>query len=367
MFRAVLTFFSIVLIVSAAAGQTSQKASIEIRAAMDGRDFDRAEKLVRELRATDPAAFTANNYDYLLGRLAERRGAAAEAAALYLGLVNRNAVLAPYALWHLSTTARASDDLTLERQYITRMLAQYPASALTGRARERLVESHRESGDYRAIIALLRPGASETGVRGRSAMARLGEAYSKIGDTDQARALFNQLVSGSRDDYALAGALGLDALDRIAATKPNEFDALRRARIYLFNRHWPEARAHLISIIERFPDSPNRSEALYQTGFSFYREDIYDDAIKWFERAHSEFPNKKEGEQGYYWVATALQKARRYDEAARRYSEFIVAYPASDFLGRAYLNVVDCYRYAGRDAEALDWVARIEQKIGRAS
>src|SRR5262249_42740550 len=95
----------------------------------------------------------------------------------------------------------------------------------------------------------------------------------------------------------------------------------------------------------------------------FYREDNYDDAITWFERAHSEFPSKKEGEQGYYYVATALQKARRYDEAARRYSEFIVAYPASDFLGRAYLNVVDCYRYAGRDAEALDWVARIEQKF----
>src|SRR5262249_3973848 len=148
--------------------------------------------------------------------------------------LNRNSVLAPYALWHLSALARATDDLPLERQYITRLLAQYPASALTGRARERLIESHRESGDYRAIIALLRPIASETGVRGRSAMARLGEAYSKAGDNEAARTLFNQLVAGSRDDYALSGALGLDALDRAAGTRPNEFDALRRARIYLF-------------------------------------------------------------------------------------------------------------------------------------
>jgi peptidoglycan lytic transglycosylase len=359
MFRAALIVLSIVVVVGVAAAQTPQKTSNEIRAAMDARDFDRAEKLVRELRSTDAAAFTANNYDYLLGRLAERRGENAEAAALYLGLLNRNSILAPYALWHLSAAARANDDLPLERQYITRLLAQYSASALTGKARERLIESHRESGDYRAIIALLRPIASETGVRGRSAMARLGEAYSKVGDNEAARTLFNQLVAGSRDDYALSGALGLDSLDRAAGTKPNEFDALRRARIYLFNRHWPEARAHLIGIVERFPDSPNRPEALYQTGFSFYREDIYDDAIKWFERTHTEFPNKKEGEQGYYWVATALQKARRYDEAARRYISFIDAYPRSELVEGAYRNAADALRYADKYAESIQWSRRI--------
>ena len=190
-------------------------------------------------------------------------------------------------------------------------------------------------------------------------MAKLGEAYSKAGETEVARALFNQLVAGSRDDYALSGALGLDALDRASGTKPNEFDALRRARVYLFNRHWPEARADLISIVERFPDSPNRPEALYQTGFSFYREDLYDDAIKWFERAHAEFPNKKEGEQGYYWVATALQKARRYDEAARRYISFVDAYPRSDLVEGAYRNAADALRYADKYSESIEWSRRI--------
>jgi hypothetical protein len=28
----------------------------------------------------------------------------------------------------------------------------------------------------------------------------------------------------------------------------------------------------------------------------------HDDAIKWFSSAHSEFPEKKDGEQGYYYV-----------------------------------------------------------------
>jgi soluble lytic murein transglycosylase len=345
-----------------APAQTLQSTANDIRAAMDAREFARAESLARELRSSDQSAFTRNNYDYLLARLLERRGARGEASALYLGLLERNPIVAQYALWHLSLLAKDSGDLALERQYITRLLVSYPASALASRARERLIDSHLESGDYRASVALLKPIASATGVKGRSAMARLGEAYSKTGEVEQARTVFNQLIGASRDDYALAASAGLDSLDRASRSRASEFDDIRRARIYLFNRHWPEARAHFVSIVERFPESPNRPEALYQTGFTFFREYNYDEAIKWFERAHAEFPAKKEGEQGYYWVGSSLQQAHRYEEAARRYSDFITAYPTSDLLEGAYRNVVDCLRYAGKFDEAIVRSRLIAQK-----
>ena len=355
-------FVAFVLSSFPANAQSPQGKANEIRAAVDARDFQRAEALARDLRATDPATFARNNYDYLLARLLERRGARSEASAIYLGLLERRSILNQYALWHLALLAKTSGDLALERQYITRLLVSYPSSALASRARERLIDSHRESGDYPPAIALLKPIASITGVKGRSAMAKLGEAYSRIGDAESARAVFNQLIAALRDDYALAAALGLDALDRAAGTKPTEFDALRRARIYLFNRHWPEARAHLLDIVERFPESANRPEALYQTGFTFFREYDYDDAIKWFERAHSEFAEKKEGEQGYYYVGSSLQQAHRYEEGARRYADFITAYPESDLLEGAYRNVVDCLRYAGKFDEAIEWSRRIVRK-----
>src|SRR5437764_1302134 len=91
MFRlllAVLVLF--ITFAPAASAQTLQARANEIRAAMDVRDFERAEQLTRDLRAASPSAFAHNNYDYLLARLAERRGASAEAAALYLGLLSRN-------------------------------------------------------------------------------------------------------------------------------------------------------------------------------------------------------------------------------------------------------------------------------------
>ena len=346
---------------SKSVAQSLESRANQIRATMDARDLERAEALVRDLRTADPDAFTGNNYDYLLGRLAQRRGARAEATSLYLGLVNRKSVVAPYALWHLAETARTSGDLPLERQYISRLLAQFPSSLLVRSARERLVDSYSDSRDYRATVALLKPLASTSGAAGRSAMARVGEAYAQIGDAGAARSTLDQLVSGARDDSALRAAQVLDSLDRAAGVKPSEFDALRRARIYLSNRHWSEARAHLGYLIEKFPASANRAEALYQMGFALYREDNYDEAITWFERAHSEFPTKRDGEQGYYYVATALQKARRYLEAAGRYKDFIIEYPDSDLLEGAYRNVVDSLRYARRDDEAVQWARRIGQ------
>jgi soluble lytic murein transglycosylase len=350
------------LSVEASADSLQDKANA-IRVAMDSRDFDRAEALVRELRKTDSAAYLRNNYDYLLARLVDRRGARTEATSLYLAILNRGSMLASYSLWHLANTARASGDLALERQYLTRLVARFPSNSLTRRARERITQSHFDSGDYRAGITMLRPFAGTAGTQGRTALAKLGEAYARVGDLASARTAFEQLVSGSRDDSALRAAQGLDALDRAANTSASEFEALRRARIYLTNRHWEEARAHLTQIIGRFPDSPNRSEAIYQTGFTFYRQDQFETAIKWFERAYAEFPGKKDGEQGYYYVGTALQKARRYDEAARRYMDFINVYPQSDLIEGAYRNVVDCLRYARNDQAAIEWSRRLMQRF----
>jgi peptidoglycan lytic transglycosylase len=351
------------LFANQAVAQSLQARANDIRSAMDARDFNRAEVLVKELQGADPAAFARNNYDYLLARLAERRGARAEASALYRALLNRKSPLAEYALWHLALNSRAAGDLATERQHIIRLVAAYPSSVLIAASRQRLIDSHLEGGDFRAGIALLRPIASTVGPRGRGAMARLGKAYARIGDSQSARALFNQLMNGSRDDYALDGVMGLDGLDRASKEKPNEFETLRRARIYLSNRHWSEARAHLLDIVSRFPESPNRAEALYQAGYAAYREDKYDDAIVSFTRAHDEFPEKPEGEQGYYWVATALQKARSYDAAARRYSEFITTYPKSTLVEAAYRNVADSFRYAGKDSEAIEWSRRIQERF----
>src|ERR1041384_6618724 len=91
MFRsAVVLLFLFIVFAPMTNAQSRQARANEIRAAMDIRDFERAEQLTRDLRAASPSAFSLNNYDYLLARLAERRGANAEAAALFFVLLSRN-------------------------------------------------------------------------------------------------------------------------------------------------------------------------------------------------------------------------------------------------------------------------------------
>src|SRR2546426_4781841 len=104
LFRAVLLLLIAAFSITAEA-QNLQARANDIRAAMDARDFERAESFVRQFRASDTSAFIANNYEYLLARLLERRGARSEASALYLGLLNHNSILNQYALWHLAILA----------------------------------------------------------------------------------------------------------------------------------------------------------------------------------------------------------------------------------------------------------------------
>src|SRR5690242_470312 len=69
MLRLLVVVFVFFIALAPARAQSLQSRADQIRAAMDARDFDRAEQLVRAFRATDGAAFTRNNYDYLLARL----------------------------------------------------------------------------------------------------------------------------------------------------------------------------------------------------------------------------------------------------------------------------------------------------------
>src|SRR3712207_6087452 len=86
----------------------AQDFSQKIRSAVENRDYAQATAELENLRRADKKVFELNNYDYLLARMAEKRGDFALAMANYQAVVARNSVLREYALWHLSQIARAS-------------------------------------------------------------------------------------------------------------------------------------------------------------------------------------------------------------------------------------------------------------------
>ena len=167
-------------------------------------------------------------------------------------------------------------------------------------------------------------------------------------------------------DSALAEVRRLDRQGRnssgeIAVLTPQEH--MRRAAVYHGNRAFEEARAHWTALIARHPRDANVPAALFGIGRSLYQERRYEEALPFFERLGREFINQKEGREGYYYVAATVLRLGRPADAAARYAEYALKFPAGERAEAAYLNAVDSYREAGRNADAIDWIGRTRERF----
>jgi soluble lytic murein transglycosylase-like protein/predicted negative regulator of RcsB-dependent stress response len=374
--------------------QTPLERHEKIRAALLRGDREAALSDLQAMRASEPSVYALNDYDYLLARLSQKRGDVLTAAISYQLLVARNSRLSQYALWHLAQLARATGNLILEREHLRRLLTLAPESLLREAAQARLAQSFFESGDDASVIATLRPRGSATGgASGRAALALLGQSLLRSGQQVAAREAFNSLVTQlpdprMPDDYALAGARGLDQLDNggnaqtvatqtstqttttQAAPQLPEHEHLRRALIYNFNRDFAGARMHYAAIIEHYPQSASVPDALYQTGRTYVQEGRFDEAIAYFKRVLDQYSESGSARDALSQMASAYSRTKRTDEAIAAYQRFIARYPDAPNPERSYLNIIDVLRDAGRDSEALDMVqqtrARFKGQAGAA-
>lgn len=352
---------SLLTLCSSANTQIRLPKPAEIREAMERHNLVTAEKLLRDAESADAGGFARNNYDYLMARVLDRQGRATEAARAYQKVVARNSVLSGYALWHQAELARVAGNYKEEQTLLQKLIAQFPGWLNRERAVQRLSSSYLKAGQREQAINLL---AQISGVRGsiaRDALARTGEAQMAPNQSAAARATFESLLSGGlMDDAALKAVVGLDKLDQAAHIQITEADHLRRALICQSNRAFTEARPHWLAIINDYPASLARAEALFQLGRGYELEDKFSEAIPWYSKVGAEFPKREEGEKGFYYVGHCYQYLKDADKAIARYEEFLKAYPQSKFVVYAHLNAIDTLRTARRDEEALRWAARAQ-------
>jgi soluble lytic murein transglycosylase len=375
-FAPVAVSLFLLLFSSVTYAQQTRERHERIRAAIDSGDYYSAIPELQALRSADPAAFELNNYDYLLARLSERLGNPTAAESHYQRVVARGSLLSQYALWHLAQSARATGNLPLEREKLRQLIALAPTSLLREAATARLGESFFESRDYASAIQTLRPRSSATGnASAREALALIGEAYLRSNQRNAAREAFSLLVSqvpnqSQPDDFALAGVRGLDTLDSESAdaalkNAPQlaESEHMRRARIYNFNRDFAGARRHYAAIVERYDRSANVPEALYMIARGFYQERNFTEALPYFQRVSKEFPESSNARDALGYYAASLARLKRFDESIAAYRSIIERYGTGTTLERAYLNIIDTLRDAGRDAEALNWVEQTRTRF----
>ena len=373
----------ILLFASALFAQTVEEPHSKIRAAVDSRRYTDALNELRTLERDQPQIFVLNNYDYLFARLSEKNGDAAAAMGRYQAVAKRDSVLREYALFHLANIARSSGNLILERVYLQELTAFSPASLLADTSSIRTARSWFESGNYdlaiRALESLLAMvPKSPAGKRevenpvARENRLLLAQSYLRSGNTTAAREHFTKLLTtlsnpSQPDDFALAAAKGLDTLDvepgKLGKSAPllTDYEHLRRASIYQFNRDFADARLHYSAIINNHPASGNVPDAIYQIGRGHVQEANFSEAIKWFERALQQFPEHPVSKDATLQLASAYSRVGKFNEAVKRYHEYIDKYPDDERLDRAYLNIIDILRDEGEEIEAQKWAAKVQE------
>lgn len=363
--------------------QTPSVSHQAIKTAVENRDYPAAIKELDQLAKSSRTVFEANNYDYLLGRMAEKSGDFAKAMSAYQSVVKRNSVLKPYALWHLSQVARSTGNLLLERVNLQELIATGSGSLLEPAAKNRLARSLAESKNYDEAIAMLsRPNMSGSGKPGdkspdnrilRDNLALLGRSYLYAGNAAKARESFaalidNQANPAQPDDYALAAVKGLDILDgwiegSETAPKLSDPEHVRRARIYQFNRDFKDARMHYRAVIENYPASENVPDATYNTGRCHTLDGNFAEAVTWYERVMKNFPDHPLTRDAFLQAASAYSRLNKGDRSIELYQQFIDKFPQEERLARAYLNAIDVLRYQGKTGEALNWAARTQESF----
>ncbi len=180
-------------------------------------------------KRSDKKLFAANNYDYLLARMAEKRGDMALAMAKYQSVVNRKSTLSEYAKWHLSQIARSSGNLTLERLYLQRLSAENANSLMLQAANNRLAKSYFESKNYETAIQLLQSmpdfsatanqsSAKSNNVLFRENLLLLGHSFLQSGKISEAKEIYAKILStlpnaAQPDDFALEAIKALDEIE----------------------------------------------------------------------------------------------------------------------------------------------------------
>lgn len=366
-----MSFVRLILFIAAlnmTAFAVAAQSTDPIVAAIEAEDWQTARSEIGKVRAANEALFRDKNYEYLLGRIAERTGDTAAAISNYQAIASNNSRLKEYALWRLAKIARATGDLVLERERLQQLIAAAPASLLFDPATLRLTESFLESGDFAAAANSAKPLTQSKNINmAREGAALMGLAYLKAGKTTEARDVFTRLVmqmpDASRpDDYALEAVRQLDALEKNAPLN-SEADHLLRASVYQFNRDFAGARVHYQAVVDRFPQSTTVPNALYQIARGLYNEAKYDDALAQLEKALRKIhdapfppaPSTTERDTLGLLASTYI-RLKRIDAAVTYYKLLIQRFPDRPNPERAYLNIIDAFHEMGGYSEALGWV-----------
>ncbi len=138
---------------------------------------------------------------------------------------------------------------------------------------------------------------------------------------------------------------------------------LKRADVYMSQRHFSEAREHWQKIINNYPDDGAIPAALFGMGRSNMWERNYETAISWFDKLTKNYISTFDGQEGLAYKGACYVRLGKNLEAANTYQQYTVMFPFGKRIESSYLNILDAYREAGEYDQANDWVDKTRKRF----
>ena len=139
---------------------------------------------------------------------------------------------------------------------------------------------------------------------------------------------------------------------------------LYRADVYMFNRHFAEAREHWQKILENYSDETTAMpRTLFGIARSYMWELEYQKAVFWFDKLTKDYLNTKEGREGLAFKGASYVRWGKNEEAAKTYEQYTVMFPFGEKIESAYLNLIDALRELKKYDEANVWIDKTRVKF----
>jgi len=221
------------------------------------------------------------------------------------------------------------------RRMLNRYLQRYPDARHAVEAHYVLGWTYFKAGNYAQAVGAFQTfldrydPADQTIPYAQDARLRLADSYYAQKRYDEAVSVYRQ-VQGEGSDYA----------------------AYQAGQALQFAERPEEAIRVLRSLVEDYPQSPWRQEALYRIGLIHFQEQQYADARETYQQLLNRYPDDRYAPRALYGIGDTYYNAGDLDRAATTYRRVLERYPDSETATEAASSLFFALNAAGASDRA---------------
>lgn len=300
---------------------------------------ERAIDVYNEFLRSFPASGHARAARYGLGWSQLQARQYSPALTTFRTLTDGNDSLAAAALYQIGAIHTVRGDTASALNALHELVYRLPYESFSDNAYYQLGRIHYRRENYDSARHYLQIAARqfpESDVR-VEAFYLLGESYAALQQYDNAHYSFSRThkVGGESDSPPVRRALYREGVMLYYVGRFNS--AVDRLRRYVAEN----------------PAGDEIDEATFWLAEALYQDGVYDEAERFYETVVERYPNSRYREQAMYGVPWSQFQQKKFTEAVAAFDRFIKAYPDSDDAIDATIRMADAYRFLRQYDKAI--------------